>query len=88
MAGLYESVTTTVLRRGGSDVGGVAEVSPEALKQFEDLAAAPEDEVEEFRSSTIKNAEGLADYHDRLSRKYGRAASRPWLAIDPDQPPR
>jgi hypothetical protein len=88
VAGLYARETTTVLRQCGSDVGGVAEVSPEARKQFEDLVAAPEDEVEDFRSSTIKSAEGLADYHDRMSRKYGRAASRPWLATEPDQPPR
>jgi hypothetical protein len=34
VARLYERETTTFLRLRGSDVGGVAEVSPEALKQF------------------------------------------------------
>jgi hypothetical protein len=39
-------------------------------------------------SSTIKNAKALADYHDCLRQKYDRAASRPWLTIEPDEPPR
>jgi hypothetical protein len=55
---------------------------------FEDLSAAPEAEAQQYRSSTIKYAKALADYHDRLRQKYDRAASRPWLTIEPDEPPR
>jgi hypothetical protein len=28
-----------------------------------------------------------ADFHARLRQKYERAASRPWLAVEPDPPP-
>jgi hypothetical protein len=29
----------------------------------------------------------LAEFHDAMMRKYDRAASRPWLPIDPDPAP-
>jgi hypothetical protein len=88
VAGLSKSSTTMILRPGGSEVSAVTEVSAETLKRFEDLSAAPEAEAQQYRSSTIKNAKALAHYHDRLRRKYNRAASRPWLTIEPDEPPR
>ncbi|QDV38894.1 hypothetical protein [Tautonia plasticadhaerens] len=31
--------------------------------------------------------ERLRDYHERLGKKYGRAAALPWLPVDPDPPP-
>jgi hypothetical protein len=76
-----------ILRPGGSEVSGVTQVSTETLKRFEDLSGAPEEDVQQYRSSTIKDAKELADYHDRLRQKYDRAAARPWLSIEPDEPP-
>ena len=86
--GLDESQTRIDLRQFGSEAGVVAGVSTETSKRIKDLFAAPEEEVEQSRGSTIKDAKAMADYHDRLRQKYDRAASRPWLTIEPDEPPR
>jgi hypothetical protein len=88
VGGLDESQTRIDLRQFGSEAGVVTGVSTETSKRIKDLFAAPDEEVQRYRSSTIKDAKALADYHDRLRQKYDRAASRPWLTIEPDEPPR
>jgi hypothetical protein len=36
--------------------------------------------------SATRAAGAKRDYHDQLVNKYERAASRPWLPLDPDPP--
>jgi tetratricopeptide (TPR) repeat protein len=43
-------------------------------------------EASEQRAKAAKLAETVA-YHAMLERKYSRAASRPWLSVEPDPPP-
>jgi hypothetical protein len=49
------------------------------------LAAVHEHWAHLLRSTTGPSADPKgADHHERLARKYQRAAARPWLPIEPD----
>jgi hypothetical protein len=37
--------------------------------------------------SLIYDSGELRGWHDQMQRKYERAASRPWLSVEPDSPP-
>jgi hypothetical protein len=52
---------------------------------FMRLAALHEQMAHLLRSTNGPSADPKgADHHERLVRKYQRAAARPWLAIEPD----
>jgi hypothetical protein len=53
----------------------------ERWRKFQNLAV--EAEIEKL-SAWVR---AFVDYHSEMSRKYRRAASRPWVRVDPDPPP-
>jgi hypothetical protein len=57
--------------------------------EFERREAAKQKSQAETYSRDAGRARIRADYHAKLSRKYERAASRPWqsVGVDPTEPP-
>jgi tetratricopeptide (TPR) repeat protein len=57
------------------------------LAEWQDIKIESERiEAAEQRAEAARSAV-TADYHAMLQRKYARAASRPWLSVEPDPPP-